>query len=165
MSVLMARAVRTWRQPALQIGSVAPPFTVTQQVTQQACTPVSLKSLRGRIVVVEFVGEHCGICESYASRASQFATRCAEAGDVAFVQIRSEQYPAIAESYQARTTPTFYVIDRDGRVQYCGAFDDNATEAKVRNRYVEDAVGRLREGEPVAISSTQAFGRSVKWPK
>lgn len=57
------------------------------------------------------------------------------------------------------------VIDPEGLVCYRGRFDDNEDARKVRVEYVRDAVQDLLEGQPVAKNSTQAFGRSIEWPK
>jgi len=73
----------------------------------------------------------------------------------------------IGKLYDATTTPHMFVIDAKGLLAYKGAIDDKPTAkssdiAGAKN-YVREAVLALKEGKPVAVSSTDPYGCSVKY--
>lgn len=73
-----------------------------------------------------------------------------------------EIYP----QYGATKTPHVYVLektDEGNRVAYIGAIDDNHEEPEnVTQRYVEDAVDALLNGEQPTVTETVAIGCSIK---
>lgn len=74
---------------------------------------------------------------------------------------------AIGKSYQAASTPTIVVIDKEGKVAYFGAIDDKPTakseDIASAKSYVTEAIDALKAGKPVATSSTKAYGCGVKY--
>jgi peroxiredoxin len=71
----------------------------------------------------------------------------------------------IARNYGARTTPHVFVLDKQRKVAYIGAIDDNMNDKKVKTRYLRDAVDALLKGEKPPKVETEAFGCSVKYVK
>jgi peroxiredoxin len=73
----------------------------------------------------------------------------------------------VGRLYDARTTPNMVVIDRTGRVAYMGAIDDTPStrlaDVKTAHNYVVAALDALAAGQPVAVTSTRAYGCSVKY--
>lgn len=73
----------------------------------------------------------------------------------------------IGNAYNAQTTPHMYVIDADGKIAYMGAIDDDSSPRQSAiegsKNYVMAAVKDLKDGKPVAVSSTQPYGCSVKY--
>lgn len=73
----------------------------------------------------------------------------------------------IGHLYEAKTTPHMFVIDAEGKLQYAGAIDDDASprESAVEGatNYIREAVNALRAGEEIEVSSTQPYGCSVKY--
>ena len=68
-------------------------------------------------------------------------------------------YPA----YGATKTPHIFLIDKDKKVRYIGALDDNARDADaVEVRYVEDAIAALEAGNAPDPATTKAIGCSIK---
>jgi len=69
--------------------------------------------------------------------------------------------------YGAKATPHIFVVEKESDgyyVRYTGAIDDNPRDgSKAKEKYVEDAIGNLLEGEKVKVTSTKAFGCSIKW--
>jgi peroxiredoxin len=64
----------------------------------------------------------------------------------------------------AKTTPHMFVIDKEGKLVYNGAVDDDPQGSKeTRINYVRLAVDSLIKGEPVATTATQPYGCSVKY--
>lgn len=72
----------------------------------------------------------------------------------------------IYPQYGATKTPHVYVLQKTARgneVKYIGAIDDNHEEpASVKQKYVEQAVDALLNGQPVKVSETKAIGCSIK---
>jgi len=73
----------------------------------------------------------------------------------------------VGHLYDARATPHMVVIDRTGVVAYMGAIDDkpsvNPADVKAAKNYVVAALEELAAGKPVTISTTRAYGCSVKY--
>lgn len=73
----------------------------------------------------------------------------------------------VGKQYGAATTPHMYVIDKDGKLAYAGAIDDNASaepeDAKTAKNYVRAAVDALQAGKPVEVASTKSYGCGVKY--
>ena len=71
----------------------------------------------------------------------------------------------VGRLYDARATPNMVVIDRTGRVAYMGAIDDTPStrlaDVKTAHNYVVAALDALAAGQPVAVTSTRAYGCSV----
>jgi len=64
----------------------------------------------------------------------------------------------------AKTTPHIFVIDKEGKLAYNGAVDDDTRGAnESRMNYVKLAVDSLLKGEPVATTTTKPYGCSVKY--
>jgi peroxiredoxin len=64
----------------------------------------------------------------------------------------------------AKTTPHMFVIDKEGKLAYNGAVDDDPQGSKeARVNYVRLAVDSLIKGEPVETSTTKPYGCSVKY--
>src|SRR5215469_2791282 len=73
----------------------------------------------------------------------------------------------IGRLYDARATPHMVVIDQAGRVAYMGAIDDKPStrlaDVKTAHNYVSAALDAVAVGQPVAVSSTRAYGCSIKY--
>lgn len=68
------------------------------------------------------------------------------------------------KAFGAKTTPHMFVIDKEGKLVYNGAADDDPQGAKeTRTSYVRLAVDSLIKGEPVGTSTTKPYGCSVKY--
>jgi hypothetical protein len=73
---------------------------------------------------------------------------------------------ALGHTFDARTTPDMFVIDRQGRLVYAGAIDDtvstNVADAKTAHNYVAMALANLKAGRPIDPDRTVSYGCSVK---
>jgi peroxiredoxin len=69
--------------------------------------------------------------------------------------------------YGAKTTPHFFIIDKDGVLAYQGAIDDknNAELGDVEGAtpYVKNALDALLDGKKVETATTVPYGCSVKY--
>ena len=73
----------------------------------------------------------------------------------------------IGHAFGAKSTPTMFVIAKDGTLAYQGAIDsipspDPADIAKATN-YVSAALSALSAGTPIATPTTHAYGCFVKY--
>jgi peroxiredoxin len=70
----------------------------------------------------------------------------------------------IARSYGAKTTPSFFVVNRDGKLAYEGAMDDQVFADDVAgHEYVKSALDDLVAGRRVQTAETQPQGCAVEY--
>lgn len=69
----------------------------------------------------------------------------------------------LADAFGARTTPHVYLFDKDMKLVYKGAIDDNVNSAKdVKEHWLRDALNNLKEGKKIEPESTRQMGCSIK---
>jgi len=72
----------------------------------------------------------------------------------------------IYPQYGATKTPHVFLLDKDLKVRYIGAIDDNSRDADaVKVSYVKDAIEAVEKGEDPDPSFTKAIGCSIKVKK
>lgn len=142
-------------------------------------------------VVVLFTCNHCPYVQAWEDRLVQVANDYADRG-VAFVAISAndaKKYPAdspeamkqraeeknypfpylydktqeVARAYGAERTPEIFLFDREGKLRYHGAPDDNYEEPKMETTYLRDALDAVLAGEEVPIAETPPVGCTIKW--
>lgn len=73
----------------------------------------------------------------------------------------------IGKAYGAKTTPHIFVITSEGKVAYAGAIDSirsaDAADIAKADQYVVSALTAVKNNTPVAQSSTQPYGCTVKY--
>ncbi len=70
----------------------------------------------------------------------------------------------VARAYGAERTPEVFVFDRQRRLRYHGAIDDNYEDARrVRRHHVREALEAVLAGEEPQVSETPAVGCTIKW--
>jgi peroxiredoxin len=69
----------------------------------------------------------------------------------------------IARDFGALFTPEFFVLDRDRRVVYMGAMDDNSDVAKVTRNYVGPAVEAALAGKQPETKETLPVGCRIRY--
>ncbi|MDY3560131.1 redoxin family protein [Gemmata sp. JC673] len=136
------------------------------------------------VLVVVFTCNSCIIAEGYEERLVEFAARCNKPDSkVGFVAInvntgKVDALPAMkeraakkkfgftylydpsqasAQAYGAMYTPECFVLTKDRKVAYMGAFDDNSGGAP-KVKYVEEAVKLALAGKPAAVAESSAAG-------
>jgi len=80
-----------------------------------------------------------------------------------------DESKTVYAKYGAKKTPHVYLLNKEDEknvVRYIGAIDDNVRNgAKVKQRFLADAVNELLVGEEVTLKETKAIGCSVKVKK
>ena len=89
-------------------------------------------------------------------------TERAKQREFAFDYLHDESQK-IAKDYGAIFTPEFYVLGRDRKIVYMGAFDDKTDAALVQQRHVEAAITAVLKGEEPAVKETIARGCRVRY--
>jgi peroxiredoxin len=73
----------------------------------------------------------------------------------------------IGRLYGAKVTPHIFIIGPDGKVIYRGAIDDKASteisDLQSAKNYVVAALDSHMKGEAIAVTSSKAYGCSVKY--
>lgn len=70
----------------------------------------------------------------------------------------------VARAYGAERTPEVFVFDRDRRLRYHGAIDDNYEDPKkVRRHYLRDALDAVLAGRDPEVAETPPVGCTIKW--
>jgi peroxiredoxin len=70
----------------------------------------------------------------------------------------------IARSYGAKTTPSFFVVDRDGKLAYQGAMDDQVFADQAQgHEYMKSALADLIAGHGVQTPETKAQGCAIEY--
>jgi len=142
------------------------------------------------VVVVVFTCNSCPYAADYEARLIEFARDyTGDDQEVALVAINVNRVPEdrfpqmqerakekglnfpylydetqqIARDYGAKWTPEFFVLDKERKIVYMGAFDDNAKAAEVKSPYVEPAVTAALAGNAFDPAETPAVGCAVRY--
>ena len=69
----------------------------------------------------------------------------------------------LADAFGAMKTPHVYLLDKDMKLIYRGALDDNVSDADaVESFYALDAMASTSMGKPCEVRETKAIGCSIK---
>ena len=69
----------------------------------------------------------------------------------------------VADAFAARTTPHVFLFNKDLKLVYKGAIDDNVDDPKaVTKHYLTDAINALVAGKPIDPTTTKNLGCSIK---
>lgn len=72
----------------------------------------------------------------------------------------------VARAFGASRTPEFFLFDKDGKLVYHGALDDNAEKpGDVKAAWLADALASVVAGKPVPLAETKSIGCSIKFRK
>lgn len=71
----------------------------------------------------------------------------------------------IATAYGAQRTPHVFLLDSKGVLRYRGRIDDDVKRDKVSVYDLSNAIDALLAGEDVPVTTTKAFGCTIKWKK
>jgi peroxiredoxin len=185
----IALAVKPARA-AVAVGQPAPPFSL-RGVDGRT---YSLADFRGKTVVLEWINPNCPFSRRHAEEKTMtdLAGRHADvvwlginssnpkSGDFlapaehrAFDQQHGIAYPvlydesgAVGHAYGAKTTPHMFIVDREGKIAYEGAIDDDPSGRSARAQrinYVERGLAAEAAGRAPDPALTKPYGCSVKY--
>jgi peroxiredoxin len=174
----------------VSVGDKAPTFSGLPAVHNGEETSVSLPDLKEDIVVLVFLANHCPVVQQYEDRIIEFTNDYKGKG-VRVVGIAVSSNPidklpgikdymkehksnyvyaydesqATGRAYGATNTPQFFVLDKERKIRYTGAMDNNPDEAKVTKNYLREAVDALLKGDSPAVDETRAVGCGIGYSK
>jgi len=71
----------------------------------------------------------------------------------------------LAYAFGATKTPHIYLFDKEDKLVYRGAIDDNGRDAsKVDEPFLANAIDELLSGESISKTTSKAMGCSIKFP-
>lgn len=176
--------------PTLNVGDKAPSWSKLPGIDGKEHALDDLKSKDA--VVLVFTCNSCAYAVDYEERIIALTKKYAgPEGRVSVVGVNVNRIPAdsmdkmkdrakdkgfnfpylydesqkIARDYGATFTPEFFVLDKARTIAYMGALDDSTDAAKVKVRYVEDAVDAILKGEKPKTTETVARGCLVRYVK
>ena len=172
----------------IAVGTKAPGFSLVNAVNGEK---VTFKPGDGKLSVVFFTCNQCPYAKAFEPRLIQIAKDYGAKG-VKFYAIDpndeakyaeeslanmkdravSNGYPypylkdgdsKIAKAYGARVTPHVYVVDAKGMVRYVGYVDDSPRQEERARTGLTDALDALLANKKVAVTTTHAFGCTIKF--
>ena len=166
-------------------GAVMPPFILKDCNGKQH----SLEQYKGKVVVLEFCSQHCPYSRGADPALSALAKTYADK-DVVFLGVDShaettpdqikayaeavgKHYPilkdggsAYADAVGAGQTPEIFVVDKEGKLAYHGAFDNRSgPDGEATEHYTADAVEALLANKKIAKQEVKAWGCTIKRAK
>lgn len=164
----------------LEIGSKAPEFNAIGVDGKE----YSLTSTQGaKATVIAFTCTNCPVAIAYEDRFIEFyknyankdvrliAINVNSSENLESMQVRAKEkginysyaYDESGDSaraFGAKVTPHLFVLDANGMLVYRGSFDDKTKEPSIN--YIENAVNAVLAGQRPELTSTKAFGCSIK---
>jgi len=189
-----AKLVLSLTLSALSVGATAPaPATATKRKSALDGKSVSIADVQGKAgTLVVFTCNHCPFARGWEHRIADLANTYSKKGigvilvnandpakypedDFAGMQARAKelalQVPyvvdetsGVAKALGASHTPEVFLFDRNGKLAYHGAIDDNHRDAAAaKNHYLKDALDAVLEGRPAPVAETKAIGCGIKF--
>ena len=183
MTVLFARE--------LSIGKVMPKVNIPiQDVNGETFTLKKFMDKNGLLVI--FSCNTCPWVIRWQDRYNPIAGLCSE-NNIGFVAVNSNarqhngvasytamqdhaqeynyRFPYVmdkraelANAFGAKKTPHVYLFNKDNKLVYRGAIDDNSENAdNVKTSYLVNAVNAVASGEEIKVNKTKALGCSIKF--
>ncbi len=170
---------------AAEVGKPAPDFTGK---TLDGKT-VSLADFKGKTVVLEWYNPGCPVVKKFydAGKMQEYQKQVIASGGAwliintngAEIKESSTYYPgtlvqdtnqSIGRAFDAKVTPTCFVIDGKGVVVYKGAVDSGkvstpAADLDKSTNYVLAAVKAVKEGKEPEVTNSKPYGCGVKYNK
>jgi len=69
----------------------------------------------------------------------------------------------LADAYGATRTPHVYLLDKNDKLVFVGAIDDNSRDRSAVEKYfIKDALSQLSKGESITTPTSRALGCTIK---
>jgi thiol-disulfide isomerase/thioredoxin len=171
----------------IELGSLAPDFSLYDPATGDYVQRDSLRKTRGLLVI--FMCNHCPFVKHILVGLQKLGDdyRNSDIGLVAISSNDAANYPedapekmpelnlgfsylydetqAAAKAYNAACTPDFFLYDENLRLVYRGQFDDArpGSEQHVTGKDLRNAMNCLLAGEAIDIQQIPSLGCNIKW--
>lgn len=179
--VAAAAAATRAGESGLDLGAPAPDFTLKNQDGKD----VKLSDYKGRIVVLQWLDPRCPFVQRHyeADTFVNLDNKWSQKGVVHLAihtggsvernkqfherqklkfDVLADPDGAVAKKYGAKTAPHMFVIDKDGKLAYHGAIDNDPDGyAKDKVNYVDKALEEITNGRPVSEPETKSYGCEI----
>lgn len=176
--------------PEVEIGEPVPAFSLKDLDGKTR----SIADFKGKIVVLEWTNPNCPYVErvyksgvmtsvqkKYADKVvwltvnstnpyhQDFETledlgKTYKKWNAAFATMLLDPDGKVGKMFDAKTTPHMYIIDKEGKLAYAGAIDDDPRGNKSeKTNYVDTGLANLLEGKAVATTTTRSYGCTIKY--
>lgn len=169
----------------LSIGDAAPAFRDLEGIDGKKHSLDDFKS--NDVLVIVMTCNECPVSAAYEDRIIAFAKKYRDKVAVAAINVcqgedeslskmrqraKEKGFPfpylrdpsqQVGRAYGASKTPEFFVLNKDRKIVYMGALDDELDEAKVKRKYLEGAVEAVLKGNPPAKAETPAYGCGIEY--
>lgn len=177
----------------LELGTVAPDFTLPDTVTGSTLSFVDIKGKKGTVIL--FICNHCPYVKHVNPELVRVANDYSNA-DIGFVAISSndvENYPddapdkmkevaekegypfpylydasqEVAKAYDAACTPDIYLFDENDKLVYRGRLDDSRPKSgtPLTGKDLRAAIDAVLASKPVPEPQYPSAGCNIKWKK
>ncbi len=72
---------------------------------------------------------------------------------------------AMADAFGANRTPENFLFNKEGKLVYHGAIDDNPDEANVTRKHLREAINEMVSGKEVSVKTSKSVGCNIKRAK
>ena len=194
MNLIAAKLLFAAALQALAVGAPVPaPAAATKMKSAVDGQSVSIADVRGKAgTLVIFTCDHCPFARGWERRIAELADSYSKKGigvilinandpakypedDFAGMQARAKQLglkvpyvvdetSGVARALGASVTPEAFLFDKNGKLAYHGAVDDNHRDAgAVKAHYLKDALDAVLEGRPAPVAETKGIGCGIKF--
>lgn len=175
-----------------KLGETAPDFALKDLDGKD----VKLADFKGKVVVLEWFNPGCPFVVKHHSTFDTMRKTAKDFKDkgVVWLAINSGaegkqgaskeentkartdwkiEYPIVLDptgvtgkAYGAKTTPHMFIIDKEGKLVYAGAIDNDSSPKKQGSKnYVKNALDEVLAGKKVTDASNDSYGCGVKYGK
>jgi peroxiredoxin len=170
----------------LSPGDKAPTFEKLEATDGKT---YSLLDFKKDAIVVVVTCNHCPVAAAYEDRIIEFTKKYSDSVDVVAINVSNlaadrmdkmkerakekgfnftylyDPSQQIGHELGAIMTPEFFVLNKERKVVYLGAMDDNNDPKAVKNKFLEEAVEAALKGSDVKVAETRARGCGVQYEK
>jgi peroxiredoxin len=170
----------------LHIGDAAPGWAGIVGTDDQKHALADYKE--AKLLVLVFTCNHCPVAQAYQERLialeKEYQSKEVQVVAVNVNNIEPDRLEAmkkrakdksfnfpylydatqkIGRDYGATVTPHVFVLDKDRKIAYMGAVDDNMNVEKVKTHYLRDAIEALLAGKAPPRAVTTQFGCGIRY--
>jgi len=186
--VLLSPAQAGKYNKKISVGDSAPTFSDLPGIDDKKYSLSDFKDKDFLVVVITC--NHCPVAVAYEDRIIALTKKYADknVGVVAINvnKIEADRLPKMKERAQekgfnfpylfdesqkigralgASVTPQFFLLDKERKIAYTGALDDDQRVKNVKTKYLEDAIDTLLKGEKISTTETRARGCGVQYSR
>lgn len=170
----------------LKIGDAGPVWTALMGTDDKSHSLGDYKDAKALVIV--FTCNHCPVAKAYQDRlialqkdyqdkGVQIVAICVNKGRADNLEAMKKRaadagfnFPYLydetqksGKDYGATCTPHVFVLDKDHKLAYTGAIDDNMKAGDVKTQYLRDALDSILDGKQPVKAVTKQFGCGIKY--